>query len=71
MAFKFTLDGTTVKDSKIFTGISGQISSLTDDADIEIKGGRLINSELFSNLDILEFCSKASPGPGRLSYGTK
>lgn len=58
MAFKFTLEGTTVKDSKIFSGISGPINSLNDNADIEIKGGSLINSELFSNLDIPEFCSK-------------
>lgn len=59
MAFKFNLEGTTVVDSKILSGISGSINSLTDDADIVIKGGgNLINSELFSNLDIPEFCSK-------------
>lgn len=58
MAFKFNLEGTTVVDSKILSGISGSIDSLTDDADIVIKGGNLINSELFSNLDIPEFCSK-------------
>lgn len=58
MAFKFTLEDTNVDDSTIFKGITGRIKDLTDDAEIVIKGGRITNSQLFSNLNITEFCSK-------------
>lgn len=58
MAFKFTLEGTNVEGSNIFTGIIGQMNGLTDDAEIVIKGGCITNSQLFSNLNIPEFCSK-------------
>lgn len=58
MGLKFTLEGSTVSGSNIFTKISGQIRDLTDDAEIVIKGTHLTNSQLFSDLNITEFCSK-------------
>ena len=58
MGFKLTLEGSTLDGSSMFSGISGQMGGLTDDAEIAIKRSKITNSQLFSNLNISEFCSK-------------
>ena len=58
MGFKLTLEDSTLDGSSMFSGISGQMGGLTDDAEIAIKRSKITNSQLFSNLNISEFCSK-------------
>lgn len=54
MDFIFKMENTVVKDSKIFSGVKGQM----DNAKITFKGGEISNTELFTNLDIPSFCSQ-------------
>ena len=53
MAFKFTLEGSTIIDSSIFSNVIG----VAEDAEIVLKGLNLNNTKLFTDINVSEFCS--------------
>ena len=53
MAFKFTLENSTISDSSIFSNANG----VMDDAEIVLKGLNLTHTKLFTDINVFNFCS--------------
>lgn len=53
MEFNFTLENSTLEDSRIFDHVDG----IAEDANIMIRGVMLSKSSLFTDLNISQFCA--------------
>lgn len=53
MAFKFTLENSTINDSSVFSNVNG----VMEDAEIVLKGLSVTNAKLFTDINVSEFCS--------------